>query len=61
MPGNIIDASTLKRLLPLLDEYHCQVEYYISDARYSCPANRESLVLSGIELMLGLNPNFNIY
>ncbi|MBQ7586136.1 MAG: hypothetical protein IJU40_07805 [Desulfovibrionaceae bacterium] len=45
----------------MLDEYHCHVEYCITDAGYSCPANIERLVLSGIEFMLRLSPNFNIY
>ena len=61
IPGNIIDVTTIKRLLLLLDEYGCNVEYCITDAGYLCPKNIERLVLSGIDFMSRLNPNFIIY
>ena len=61
IPGNIIDVTTLKRIIILLKEYGCNVEYCITDAGYLCPSNIERLVMSGIEFMSRLNPNFKLY
>ena len=61
IPGNIADVSTLKRLLVLLKEHGCHVEYCITDAGYLCPSNIERLVLSGIDFMSRLNPLFLLY
>ena len=61
VPGNIIDASTLKRIVILFGEYKCRVDYRITDAEYSCPSNIERLILSGIEFMYRLSPNYKLY
>ena len=61
IPGNIVDISTLKRIIVLLEEHGCRIEYCIADAGYLCPSNIERLVLSGIEFMSRLNPMFVLY
>ena len=59
--GCIVDVTTIKRLILLLEEYGCHVQYCIVDAGYICPSNIEWLVVSGIEFMSRLNPTFTLY
>ena len=61
IPGNVIDSSTLKRILVLLEKFGCHVEYCITDAGYLCPTNMERLVFSGTDFMSRLNPMFTLY
>ena len=61
IPGNIVDVSTLDRLILTLSQYNCNVQYCIGDAGYCCPSIIERLILSGIEFMTRINPHFNIY
>ena len=61
IPGNIVDVSTLDRVILTLSQYNCNVQYCIGDAGYCCPSTIERLILSGIDFMTRINPHFNIY
>ena len=59
--GNIIDSSTLERLILVLQQYQCQVEYCICDAGYQCPKNIERLLMLGVGMMMRMNPAYKTY
>ena len=59
--GNIVDISTLERVIYTLAEYKCKVIYCLSDAGYLCPSVMERLILSGIDFISRLNPAYKIY
>ena len=57
--GNIVDISTVERIIRLAKEYHCEVSYAIGDAGYCCPSTMEKLVLAGVDFMTRLNPAYD--
>ena len=59
--GNVVDVSTLNRILSMLQELGHKVDYCAGDSAYSCPALIERLVLSGIDFMTRLNPAYDMY
>ena len=59
--GNVVDVSTLNRILLMLQELGHKVDYCAGDSAYSCPSLIERLVLSGIDFMTRLNPAYDMY
>ncbi len=61
IPGNVVDISTLKRIINKLKLYKCKIRFVLGDAGYCCPAVMERLILSGIEFMTRMNPTYDLY
>ena len=59
--GNIVDISTIERIMRIAKQYHCEVSYAIGDAGYCCPSTMEKLVLAGIDFMTRLNPTYDTF
>ena len=61
IPGNVIDANTILRILRLMRLYGLKITLVSGDAGYSCPSNIEKIVLCGLNLIMRLNPAYNLY
>ena len=61
IPGNIVDISTIERIVRIAKQYRCEVSYAIGDAGYCCPSTMEKLVLAGVEFMTRLNPTYDTF
>ena len=59
--GNIIDVSTVERLMSILEQYKCSVTYCLADAGYYCKSNIERLLLLGVDFTMRMNPHYNAY
>ena len=61
IPGNVIDSSTIDRIIKLMKVYDYKVTHVSGDAGYSCPANIEKVIICGSDLIMRLNPAYNQY
>ena len=61
IPGNIVDISTIERIVRIAKQYRCEVSYAIGDAGYCCPSTMEKLVLAGVDFMTRLNPTYDTF
>lgn len=56
--GNIIDITKIERIIEICRDHGCNVEYCIADAGYSSPKTLERLILSDLDYMTRLCPNY---
>ena len=61
IPGNIVDSSTIARIMRLMEMYGLKITHVSGDAACSCPANIEKVILCGSNLIMRLNPAYNLY
>lgn len=61
IPGNVVDSSTISRIMRLMERYGFKVTAVFGDAGYSCPANIEKIILCGSDLVMRLNPAYDMY
>ena len=59
--GNIVDSTTVCRIIRLMRMYGFKVTQIFGDAGYSCPTNLERIVLCGSDLVMRLNPTYDTY
>ncbi len=61
MEGNIVDVSTLQRIVNTLEQYDLKVSYCIGDAAYSSPNNINFCKENNIGFMTRVNPFYGKY
>ena len=61
IPGNVVDSSTISRILRLMSRYGFKITQVFGDAAYSCPANIEKVIFCGKDLVMRLNPTYDLY
>ena len=61
IPGNVIDSSTLNRIFRIMKRYDFNITHISGDAGYSCPANIEKIIFCGSDLLMRLNPAYDLY
>ncbi len=61
IPGNVVDSSTICRIIRLMEMYGFRITQIFGDAGYSCPSNLEKVVLCGSDLVMRLNPAYGTY
>ena len=61
VPGNIVDSSTICRIIRLMANYGFKITQIFGDAGYSCPSNLEKVILCGSDLVMRLNPAYDTY
>ena len=61
IPGNVVDSSTLRRIMKIMECYKFKITHVSGDAGYSCPSNIEKLILCGSELIMRLNPTYDMF
>ena len=61
VPGNVVDSSTIGRIMLLMKHYGFRVTKVFGDAGYSCPSNIEKVILCGSYLVMRLNPAYDMY
>lgn len=61
IPGNVVDSTTINRIMRLMEVYGFKVTAVFGDAAYSCPANMEKVILYGSNLVMRLNPAYDMY
>ena len=61
IPGNVVDSSTISRIMRLMERYGFKVTAVFGDAGYSCPANIEKIIFCGSDLVMRLNPAYDMY
>ena len=61
IPGNVVDSTTINRIMRLMAMYGFKVTAVFGDAAYSCPANMEKVIFYGSDLVMRLNPAYDMY
>ncbi len=61
IPGNVVDTTTLTRTVDELGCMGVEVGYIVMDAGYCTLENMEDLILSDIDFLTRLKPNFKMY
>ena len=56
IPGNVVDTTTIHRIMRLMARYGFRVTCVFGDAGYSCPANVEKVIFYGSDVVMRLNP-----
>lgn len=61
IPGNVVDSSTISRIIRLMARYGFEITQVFGDAAYSCPSNIEKIIFCGKGLVMRLNPAYDLY
>lgn len=61
IPGNVVDSTTICRIIRLMGMYGFKITQIFGDAGYSCPSNLEKVILCGSDLVMRLNPAYDTY
>lgn len=61
IPGNVVDSTTIHRIMRLMARYGFRVTCVFGDAGYSCPANVEKVIFYGSDVVMRLNPAYEMY
>ena len=61
IPGNVVDISTIDRIRILMEAYGITVTMASGDAGYAAPAAMERLILMGTDILMRLNPTYEMY
>ena len=59
--GNVIDSAALDSVRKTLENLGLKVSDVLTDAGYRCPSSLERLILAGSDLLVQLNPAYNLY